>query len=359
MSMRTLSQVATGRDNNFNLLRVLAASGVIFSHAYPLGLGIGTPEPLEDLLPGVTLGHFCVLVFFATSGFFITASFERRRGLGDFLAARVLRIVPALLIMACTLYPLVGLLSPVGEGFWQVLPLKIAATLSLFADAKVALPGVFADLPYPRALNGSLWSLRFEVLCYAAVVLAGLLGVFRTRPAMLLILLLCLLAEPLIAEREVHPYVSLLSHVGLPFACGAGAYVFRDRLPLDWRLLAGLVIGTFLLRSTAAFFPVLALTITYGVLWAGYLEVPGLRLYNRLGDYSYGVYIYAFPIQQLLAGSGVTQPLQNAVLALLLSTCCAVLSWHLVERPSLVLRNHLPSLRKSAGSRKKAGRAEI
>lgn len=358
MNMRSLGEVAVGRDNNFNLLRVLAASGVIFSHAYPLSLGPGTVEPLEEILPGVSLGHFCVLIFFATSGFFITASFERRRGMAEFLAARVLRIFPGLLVMACVLYPVVGLLSGVAEGFWQALPLKIAATLSLFADNKVQLPGVFADHPYPNALNGSLWSLRFEVLCYAAVVLAGLFGAFRNRFVTLLILVLCLLAQPLLMGQDVHYYVSTLSRVGLPFACGAAAYVFRDQLPLDWRPLAVLVIATGLLRSTPAFFPMLALSITYGVLWLGYLKVPGLRAYNRLGDYSYGIYIYAFPIQQILAGYGVVQPMQNAFLALVLSTGCAVLSWHLVEQPSLSLRHRLRRPRSPVATEAGTGSAE-
>lgn len=336
--MRTVGQVATGRDNNFNLLRVLAASGVIFSHAYPIALGAGTAQPLERWLPGVTLGYFCVLVFFAASGFFITASFDRRRSLADFVAARVLRIFPALLVMACTLYPLIGLLSPVGDGFWQGLPLKVAATLSLFADHKVALPGVFADLPYPDALNGSLWSLRFEVLCYVGVLLVGLSGVFQRRWLSAALLAAALFVAPLIHDAAGNFYVRLLSHVGLPFACGAVAYVFRHQLPLDVRILAGLVLLTAVLADSPAFFPLLSLATTYGVLWFGYLDAPQLRSYNQLGDYSYGIYIYAFPVQQLLAGSGVVEPLANALCALVLSAACAILSWHWVEKPAMRLR---------------------
>ena len=90
---------ASGRDNNFNLLRILAALGVLVSHAYPISLGAGTPEPLSALLGDVTLGTVSVMIFFSISGFFITRSFAGRTSLARFMQARCLRLFPALIVV--------------------------------------------------------------------------------------------------------------------------------------------------------------------------------------------------------------------------------------------------------------------
>ena len=94
-----LADYSKGRDNNFNLIRMLAAFGVMVSHAYPLSLGPGTPEPFEVFLKGDNLGRASVFVFFAISGFFITKSVSYRSSIGAFLLARALRLFPALIVM--------------------------------------------------------------------------------------------------------------------------------------------------------------------------------------------------------------------------------------------------------------------
>ena len=106
-------------------------------------------------------------------------------------------------------------------------------------------------------------------------------------------------------------------------------------------VLLGLV---FLVKQTAMIEPVLALALSYTVFVVGYAQSPILAIYNRLGDYSYGTYVYAFPIQQLLAGFGIVAPLANMALALPATLICAVLSWHLVEAPAMRLKGKTPRL---------------
>ncbi|PJE28075.1 hypothetical protein CVM52_26265, partial [Pseudooceanicola lipolyticus] len=101
---------------------------------------------------------------------------------------------------------------------------------------------------------------------------------------------------------------------------------------------------------SALFRPVFVLALSYAVFLAGFARLPALLRYNRLGDYSYGMYIYAFPLQQLAAHWGMLSPGQNIALALALTLPCAVLSWHLIEKPALawVPRSRRPAIQEAA-----------
>ena len=343
---------AAGRDNKFNLIRMIAASGVLVSHAWPATYGGGVVEPLESELHGITLGTVCVYIFFAISGFFITKSFDRSDGIGRFLLARALRLFPALIVVLC-LTVLAGLwltTAPI-DVYLAAVPDYLLRNLTLFR-LQYALPGVFEDNPFGPGINGSLWTLNYEVLCYLGVFLAGVAGLLRAPRgfvlAFMVVIGLCLLA-PLL---PYHPRLVKLFELGLPFALGAGAYVWRDRIPL------GLAPGAALAALAVAawwgpadlFRPAFVLALSYWVFLLGFARVPALLGYNRLGDYSYGMYIYAFPLQQLAAHWGTLWPSHNMAVALVMVLPCAVLSWHLVERPALawVPRNGRPAVREAA-----------
>lgn len=333
---KTLGQCVTQRDNNFNLIRMLAASGVILSHTYPITLGGGTPEPLEYLLKGDNLGRLCVFVFFAVSGYLITTSFDRRRSIIGFIRARVLRIYPAYVVMLILMLPLVGLLNDQPAAYYQMLPHWMIGYLAFLY---VSTPTLFVDNPLPQAFNGSLWTLRYEVLCYGAVLVAGSLGLLRRRYLALGLLggaVLAYYVLPLVTGRTD---LRLLSYVGMPFAFGAAAYVWRDSLVLDGRIALGLLALAAALWVTPLFFAAMIAFVTYTVLWMGYADTPVLHGYNRFGDYSYGVYIYAFPIQQLIAKFlPDLGPLAAAGLAFCITMVFAFASWHAIERPALRMK---------------------
>lgn len=128
---------ASGRDNNFNLLRILAALGVLVSHAYPISLGFGTPEPLSAVLGGVTLGTVSVMIFFSISGFFITRSFAGRTSVARFLQARCLRLFPALVVVLITTLLVGGiwLTTAAPVVFWAAAPDYFLRNLGLFPCA--------------------------------------------------------------------------------------------------------------------------------------------------------------------------------------------------------------------------------
>lgn len=327
---------SSGRDNHFNLIRMIAASGVLVSHAYPISLGPRAVEPLEHWLNGITLGTVCVYVFFAISGFFIAKSFDRSPSLGRFLRARALRLFPALALVLLLTVLVAGLFLTTAPAatFWAAAPDYLWRNLTL-VHLRYDLPGVFETNPYGPPINGSLWTLFHEVMCYAGVFLAGLLGLLRARwlfaLALAAFLGLQFLAPELALPGRVHVFLDL----AFPFAIGTAFYVWRDIVPLRLSWGAVLAVLAALAYATPVFDMVFALALSYWVFLIGLARAPRLLAYNRLGDYSYGTYIYAFPVQQVMAYLGITLPLTNMALAFPLTLLLAVLSWHMVEKPAL------------------------
>lgn len=340
VSLLRIADRAAGRDNNFNLLRMLAAAGVLISHAYPITLGPKTPQPLSGALQGITLGMLSVMVFFAISGFFITRSFAQKATLRGFLEARILRLFPALAVVLILTILVAGLfLTTASPGvFWAAAPEYFLRNLMLFYP-KYELPGVFETTPFGPAINGSLWTLNYEVLCYLGVVLCGLLGLLVRPPLFAMGLVLFVATHVAGQVLQLHPRIENLLRLGLPFGIGMAFWVWRAVIPLSWVLAGLLCLAAALLRPTLLFEPMLTLALTYTIFVLGYARSPFLERYNRLGDYSYGTYVYAFPLQQWIAALGVVSPILNIALSLPLVLVCAILSWTFVEAPALRLRS--------------------
>jgi peptidoglycan/LPS O-acetylase OafA/YrhL len=336
---------SSGRDNHFNLIRMIAAAGVLVSHAYPIALGPSAIQPLQIWLQGPTLGTVSVYVFFAISGFFIAKSFDRSPSYGRFLRARLLRLYPALLVVLALTVLIAGLFLTTASApsFWATVPDYMLRNLSLFR-LQYDLPGVFETNPYGPPINGSLWTLSHEVLCYAGIFLAGLLGLLRAKRSLAIVIasfvVLCLVAPLLPLPDRLHKFLDL----AFPFAIGTVFYVWRDLVPLRLALALGLSTLAGVAYATPLFHMVFVLALSYWVFLIGLAPAPRLLAYNRLGDYSYGTYIYAFPVQQLMVLFGVTLPLANMALAFPVTLVMAVLSWHLIEKPALA-RIDRPAIR--------------
>lgn len=320
---------------------MLAAFGVMVSHAYPLALGAGTPEPFETFMKGDNLGRASVFAFFAISGFFITKSLVFRQSTASFLAARVLRLFPALIVMVVVVTVTGGLFLTIAPDYWSFVPayaLNVISLQGLVSGAIPYLPGMFTDNPTTGAVNGSLWTLRFEALCYIGVLVAGLLGVFSRRWVFLALAVAFLALFLIFPHISAHYVINTLLYLGLPFVIGAAFFVFRDDLPVSIWVALGLSVLVVALRPTPLFLPMFMLALSYWVFWLGFVNFPTLRSYNALGDYSYGFYIYAFPVQQIAAQMGFTTPLSNILFSLPVTLALAALSWHGVERPMLGLK---------------------
>jgi len=354
-----LGDICRGRDNNLNLIRIVAAGAVLVSHAWPITGGPGTPQPLSHLL-GFELGRLAVMVFFAISGFLIARSYERQPTVRQWLAARILRLFPALTVMllltALVLGPLYTAM-PLDAYFSDPRTQTYVPHNLTLALRQAELPGVFETVPYAYETNGSLWSLYFEVLCYGGVLAMGLAGAFRAWTPLVLAAaaFVGLNAAVVIAPADTFPdgFRTFLS-VAMPFACGVAFHLARSWIPLSIWLLAPMLLAAFVLRATPLYHPAVVLALSYGVFLVAYLPKGRVLRYNAVGDFSYGVYIYAWPVQQaVVQGFGPMAPLENIAIAAPITLGLAILSWKLIEKPALALVRHAgPSSRPMQGDQR-------
>jgi len=335
--MRTISDCIASRQDNFLLLRFIASCMVIFGHSYALGYN---PSGELDWLTRYTLlfsGTHAVQIFFFVSGFLVTMSYERRHCLWTFAKARTLRIFPALVVCVTLTAVLLGpLVSELSVGAYFRNPLWRAYLLGNISllDIQYKLPGVFAHNRYADVVNGSLWTIPGEMQMYFYVAALGVLGLLRSR--LRFSLAICgLLALAVFWPAQVR----LLSQhdfyvLAIFFILGACCWMFRERVIVSGYVFLLLLLACAVLYQQPGYFWVLGATTVYGCIW--FIYVPRLQWFNRFGDYSYGLYLYGFVIQQLVAGlQPQLAPLGLFALSLPLTLCLAAASWHLIEKPAL------------------------
>lgn len=347
-----LAEGLQGRRDNFLILRLLAASLVIYGHAPAITGGTGWPDVFVWMGWGSYSGDLAVDVFFVVSGFMITGSYLRRRHLASFLWARLLRIYPAYL--AC----LLGTAFVLGAACAS-LPLHayygshdvvryVSKNIELGKGLVWDLPGVFTGNPRLSVVNGAIWTLPAEVRMYLWVALAGVLGILSRRWACnLLLAALCIGA--LLAPTHV-PLVPLAAFLRLAgyFALGVLCYINRSSIPVGWSCVMALALLAWLLRTSPVYPFAMALALAAFVFAFAYAS-PWLGCL-RFGDYSYGLYLWGFPMQQVVAHLAPRlAPTGNSLIALPLAMLLAVLSWHLVERPALRMK-FLPAAARAKAS---------
>ena len=339
--MDTFTEVAR-RNNNFDALRIAAAVAVILGHATDLR---GHPETMASVL-GLPVSQLGVAVFFVISGYLITGSWERRPHLPRYLTSRVLRIIPglALVTVAATfvLGPIVTVLSPqayFGSGETYAY-LRNAVLIPNYV-----LPGVFGANPYPVAVNGSLWTLPAEFACYLVVPVLGLLSKRLRVAAWLLFGLASVVLATILPLQFFGFRVESAAAMWVFFAGGAVVRltVTRARLRLDVAvglLVLWLVVLAFLPQYAL---PVAWIMLPYCLLAFGAQSTPVIRRASRFGDLSYGLYLWAFPVQQTIVHYlGVLAWGVDIVLVTAITVVFAFASWHLVEKPCMDLAQKLP-----------------
>ena len=326
----------TGR-NNFNLIRLVAAWLVIWSHGWPI-TGTAGPDPLGRLTLIRSGGEIAVDVFFVVSGFLVAASLERNRW-REFLAARALRIFPALIVCVLLTVFVLGPALTTASDYWSsaVTWRYLWANASLWR-AEFSLPGVFATLPRD-AVNGSLWTLPIEGRLYLALLLAGILGMLRPLRYLptwaLAIAAACGFAW---LRAPLPEHLSALIWVTAFFITGTLIWIWRARIRLStWALLPLLAMAA-ATRGSVWFAPAYFALVAYGTFCAAFL--PRLPVIART-DLSYGLYLYGWPMQQLALLAGATTVLTNTAVASTLAFVCAAGSWYLVERPALNWKRRL------------------
>jgi peptidoglycan/LPS O-acetylase OafA/YrhL len=329
-------------QNNFNVLRVVAATMVIFAHSYDLENIPGLGDPLK-MLTGKSLGWAGVGAFFVISGFLIMQSLERNPSVLRFARARALRIFPGLIVcVAATVTAMSFVTTKDAEEYWSAAQtLFYAVGNASLLSVQYELPGVFEANPYPKAVNGSLWTLPYEVVCYlcaAGLAMAGAIEK-RRRWIFFALTLFAYVAFGMMAKPHWPLYHRLdnFHRLAFCFLLGMMAASIPGFKLRGWPVLC-LVGFCFVMPKGFALSTAMSVAIAAIVFWLAFLASPTLRKLSSLPDYSYGIYVYAFPIQQSLFMWSDMPPLLNAGATCLLVLIPASASWHFIEKPALALK---------------------
>ncbi len=331
--------------NSFDAIRLIAALLVVYGHAYPLSAA-GSPA-----FAGNSVQAIGVKVFFVISGYLIMGSWQRDPNVFRFTKRRMLRILPGLAVVvalsALVLGPAVSSLSLLDY-------FKNSRTLHYFSNVLMRpqydLPGVFVAVPYPNAVNGSLWSLPAEVAMYVIGPFAWWVGVtfVRSARAGVAFALVMLVFASLYFVRFAPPLVPLVVY-------GSSVSSFLDVAPyfligavyalwhLEQRIDPHVAGVAWILFSLVQLPPILTefmlyILLPYTVLAFGLRASRVGQFLSGRGDISYGVYLYGFPLQQLVAllvEGARTSPWTNFAVTLLPVLFFASISWRFVERPAL------------------------
>ena len=366
--MRTVGQILDQRRGigpGFDFLRIALAVLILFTHSTDIVTGeygeyaAGVWQiPVRSLVP----------MFFALSRFLITGSAQRLR-LKDFILNRAMRIVPALfvdiVVAACIIGPIFTTLSlrdyVTSPVFWLYFT-------NITGVINYTLPGVFTHNINPSVVNGSLWTVPFEIGCYVIMSVIIVSGLLTRRLALAtlsgffcVVVLAAVIAFgrllPVPASTTFHGgFVGVISNFTVNkagyylyfyFLAGCMAYLFREKIPFSWPIMLSCIFIFSAISLSGSFYAGLMLTkilvlipvLTYATVFIGMLAIPKLPLYHR-GDYSYGIYLYGFPLQQALIASfpGHFTIATHFIASLVLATLVAMVSWHGIEKPTLRLR---------------------
>ncbi len=359
----TLKQALSGRDNALNLIRLVLASLVIVGHTFPLG-GFGDDPGFAWTKNQSSFGAFAVAGFFVISGYLVVRS-GMRSDVVQFLWFRFLRIFPGfwtvLLLTAGVLGPILWLREHSSiAGYVTTSPGGPLRYFSSNATLKIHQYGIhdlLLSAPYGQrvgasVLNGSLWTLVHEWRCYLVIAALCAFGVLARARVVCVVIAAALhvaLLLPSLNPALGHRVQSVLTGhdavlLTFIFMVGALLGLYADSIPISDAAAAVCLVVVVSTLAAGGFVVLGYPSLGYLLLWAG-ARAPGwLKRIGSRNDYSYGVYVYAFPVQMVLASVGLPRHGAAAfmVASFLLTYPLAVASWWLVEKPSLAYKHRGP-----------------
>lgn len=353
----TIAQACATRENNFDYLRVTAAFMVIGCHCYPLTGR--TNEFFYRLLGYDSGGGWGLAIFFTISGFLVTRSCLAHDPL-RYLLSRALRILPLLMLVRVLELFVLGPIFTT-ETLSEYFPHAQSHLLNAFVFGMVdTLPGVFRTHPI-TGVNGSLFSLPIETSFYILLPILRVVGILRKKTLLIVTVLLGLVYLLGVTRYGwawsnqggyLFAQVSFYSGVknGIFFLSGALLFLYRKEIPLNIGLAVCCLMLLGISRRTAAEQFVYFLTFPYLIIYLALARPVRLPFFKKLGDVSYGVYVFAWPVQQSIIavqGAGI-QPWVLVAITTPIVLCLAAASWRYVEYPALQFRDRLLNRRAGA-----------
>lgn len=350
--MLWLSDCGDSRENNISFLRLLGALFVLWGHSYALVNGPGgEKDPASEIIEGYTafsmgLPGVGVSLFFLLSGFLITKSFVLRGNFLEFMEARILRIFPALIVVVVlsvfVLGPLFTSLS-FQDYFSHKNTWSYLARNASLSSVQFSLPGVFSDNPR-LGVNGSLWTLPVEFKMYLLVGVFGVLGVFSSKAIFNLFLVILLLTfshssgDFVLLEKESHARLAIF------FLTGCFFYINSEDIVVSFKIALALTAFLIIFNGSNAFDLLFSIVFSYWVLVAAYHPIVRLPAIDKYGDFSYGIYIYAFPVQQsVIALCPKVSVFYLNLVSMPIVLVFAYLSWVLIESRFILMKGRFVS----------------
>jgi len=352
-STRDPKRMRAHPNTGFGWLRMIGSLIVVIDHSAPL-----TDASRLTIFPtswNLSPGYIALMGFFAMSGYQISDSWRQDPSWWRFSIKRVLRLWPPLLVVvivtAVVIGPLVSTRTP-GEYFSAKETWGYIINNAGLYTLQHRLPGVFDGNPWPWSANGSLWTLPMEVTGYLLVLGFGVFALFRRARWLTVVLVLVLVVLDRRFDASIGnpgdggsflqvPIGSMTSFV-VAFSIGMVLHAYRDVIPLSPRI-SWLLVGIHAVAYTA---DLEALTLPfmagYGAVVLAHHWPARLEGYDNWIFGSYGLYIWAFPVQQLLIMAGADKQWSLTVTALPLTYLCGCLSWRFIEVPTQSLRRYLP-----------------
>jgi peptidoglycan/LPS O-acetylase OafA/YrhL len=343
----SLGNQLLGRTNNFDFIRFIASVMVIFAHSFVL-----TPFSHEPLMIFTSdkydLGYISVAVFFIISGFLITKSYLHSKSLTQYLLSRVLRIYPALtvviLITVFILGPILTTYSLKQYFASEQTTGYISNIISITSFFR--LPGVFTHNYNPYVVNASIWTLPNEIACYFLVAIIGLFLSKRFKSFFVLLLVFLIMYYNKLIYQSETMYVQFIY-----FACGSLFFILRERVKLRGLLALVCMFVLFIdlhfsyhavsLAAKLVNTVLRASVLSYLILYLAFFNATFFQKFSKYGDFSYGLYIWAWPVQQIISQNFKEL---NVYVFFFISFCLtfilAAFSWHLIEKKALALKNY-------------------
>jgi peptidoglycan/LPS O-acetylase OafA/YrhL len=335
-----LSKILNRDANNLDIFRVVAACMVVYGHAYAISPQAGHRDVVGALLGFDYSGSLGVKIFFFLSGLVVTNTLLDKRNPIQFAIARCFRIWPALiftvLICAFVLGPMLTNL-PLADYFSNPATYQYVYK-NLLLKITYALPGVFSANPLKDSVNGSLWSIPHEVAAYLVLLSLYLMRVFNTRTLSILIFLV-ILVDPLTGNKLLLTWLPQNSEITLLapcFAFGSLLAIWKEQITIDNRLVVALWILYFIFKASTYNFYFLYAALFISILHLS--SLPVLVRHKPKADISYGIYLWGFPVQQIIASYLYAQGvIFNQLSSMLLCIAMGFASWHLIEKNSIAI----------------------
>lgn len=333
-------------NNNLDLIRIVAAIMVIYGHSFYLANAYGEKEPIKKLLEFTYSGTIAVMLFFFISGILVTNSILNNDNVKKFIVSRFFRIYPAffavIIITSFIIGPLITKMNYHNyfSSEWFLYYVKN----NLLLNISYNLPGVFGDNIYKNAVNGSLWTISWEVYCYMLV--ASIYVIFgKSNKNILSLICVTIILMPylnlnndfFISSTNKDAY--LLAPI---FACGALFAINKEKITLNIFLPISFFVLFIFVKA-----PDIKYILFYLFTGTSALYLSSMSLIKRINikyDISYGVYLWGFLIQQLIYMINPNLSLiTNQLLCIILSIIAGFLSYVLIEKPFMSLAKKINS----------------